>query len=192
MKPLFFKDKILEYNSLLDMKEDVDTRIVDASVGNSRGSLGVDYGVRSTKLKPDIHPNDYPEISTKLLDMVTLYDEKAIKEDFIVWEFNYLIYNEGDHFRRHRDDIRKQNYPRRILSTSTLISQSEDFEGGELIIFNDDEGTEIDTELQVGETVIFHSKYAPHQVNPVTKGTREVLVAWIYYKYDVHKYKNII
>ena len=66
--------------------------------------------------------------------------------------------------------------PQRRLSTSTLISESTDFEGGELILF-DDHGNEINPGLEVGETILFDSRRA-HKVNPVTKGIREVLVAW--------------
>ena len=122
--------------------------------------------------------------------MVNKWNPERLNADFIVNEFNYLIYDKGDHFKRHRDKLFVEGRPQRVYSTSTLISQSDDFEGGELIVYDNDNNP-INTDLQVGETAFFDSN-SSHQVNPVTKGTREVLVAWIYKKDDVQKYKNII
>lgn len=58
------------------------------------------------------------------------------------------------------------------------MHKTEDLEGGDLIIY-DKNGEQINTELEVGETVIFYSS-AFHKVTPITKGGREVLVGWIY------------
>ena len=189
MQKLFMKHKIVNYNSLLDMKEDVDGELNDAGVYNN-GNGKVDKSTRSTKIKDFIQPRHYPDISNQLIELVNKWNPIRINEDYIVYEFNYLVYNEGDHFKRHRDKLNKKNAANRIYSTSTLISQSDDFEGGELIIYDKDDNP-INTDLQVGETAFFDSTTA-HQVNPVTKGTREVLVAWIYKKSDVQKYTNRI
>lgn len=189
MQKLFMKNKIVDYNSLLDMKEDVDGELKDAGVYNSAGGR-IDKSTRSTKIKEFITPKHYPDISNQLIKLVNKWNPARLNDDYIVWEFNYLIYDKGDHFKRHKDKIIVKNKAERIYSTSTLISQSEDFEGGELIVFDEDDNP-INTDLQVGETAFFDSM-TPHQVNPVTKGTREVLVAWIYKKSDVQKYTNRI
>ncbi len=189
MQKLFMKHKIVDFNSLLDMKEDVDGTLIPATLWSPEG--GCENKVtRSTKLKPFVKPKDYPDICSQLIKLVNKWNPELLNADFIVNEFNYLIYNEGDHFKRHRDRISHKNRSTRLYSTSTLISQSADFEGGELIIYDDNDNP-INTDLQVGETAFFDS-FTPHQVNPVTKGTREVLVAWIYKKDDVQKYKNIL
>tara|TARA_R110001632_G_scaffold159076_3_gene277296 strand:- start:967 stop:1536 length:570 start_codon:yes stop_codon:yes gene_type:complete len=189
MQKLFIKHKIVDYNSLLDMKEDVDGTLVDAEVWSPKGG-NKNKQARSTKLKRFIKPYDYPDICMQLITLVNKWNPDKLNLEHMVWEFNYLIYTEGDHFKRHRDRMKQNNRPDRLYSTSTLISQSADFEGGELIIYDDDDNP-TNTDLQVGETAFFDSM-TPHQVNPVTKGTREVLVAWIYKKEDVQKYKNII
>ena len=181
MTDLFIKQKIVDYDVLLEMKEDVSGELVQAGVVDKNNRSVIDLTSRSTNMKTVIKPKHYPDVCQALLGLVSYWPDPRIKEECIVWEFNYLIYNEGDHFRRHRDRIGKG--PPRIYSTSTLISQSDDFEGGELIIFDEEENP-INTDLQVGETAFFHSTTL-HQVNPVTKGTREVLVAWIYEKSDL-------
>ena len=67
--------------------------------------------------------------------------------------------------------------PRRF-STVTLLSKSDDLEGGDLLVYYENENY-INTSLEVGETVIFYSS-TNHKVTPITKGGREVLVGWIY------------
>ena len=189
MTDLFIKQKIVDYDVLLEMKEDVSGELVQAGVVDYDNKGRIDLESRSTKQKTVIKPKHYPDVCQALLNLVSYWPDPRIKEECIVWEFNYLIYNEGDHFKKHKDRITIENQPKRIYSTSTLISQSDDFEGGELIIY-DKEETPINTDLKVGETVFFHST-TQHQVNPVTKGTREVLVAWIYEKNDLLS-RNII
>ena len=189
MQKLFMKHKIVDFNSLLDMKEDIDGEMENAGI-YANGKETVNKTSRSTKIKPFVKPKDYPDICSQLIKLVNKWNTDRINADFIVDEFNYLIYNEGDHFKRHRDRFKQNNRPERLYSTSTLISQSADFEGGELIIYDDNDNP-INTDLQVGETAFFDS-FTPHQVNPVTKGTREVLVAWIFKKNDVLKHKKIL
>ena len=181
MTDLFIKQKVIDYDVLLEMKEDVSGELIQAGVVDQNNNPKIDLTSRSTQQKKVIQPKHYPDVCQALLNLVSYWPDPRIKEECIVWEFNYLIYNEGDHFKKHRDRIK--NAPQRIYSTSTLISQSDDFEGGELIIYDKEENP-INTDLQVGETVFFHSM-TEHQVNPVTKGTREVLVAWIYEKSDL-------
>ena len=192
MSNLFIKQKIVNYNSLLDMKEDNDGELVEALVSSKDSpNPEVDKSFRSTKVKKYIKPALYPEICKSLLELIPMFRPKFIKERYSVDEFNYLIYNEGDFFKKHRDQVpRRDGGPPRLISTSTLISQSDDFEGGELIVFNGEKA--INTNLQVGETIMFDAAQCWHQVNPVKRGTREVLVAWIYLKHDVHSRKNLI
>ena len=185
MQKLFMKQTIVDYNSLLDMKEDFDQHIINAEI---YAKAKLDKNIRSTKMNAAIKPIDYPDVATQLLQLIPVWNSKRLSSDYLVYEFNYLIYNKGDHFKKHRDRLDKP--PNRIYSTSTLISQSSDFEGGELIIYDGDDEP-INTDLQVGETAFFDS-WTSHQVNPVTKGTREVLVAWIYKKSDLQNYKKIL
>jgi predicted 2-oxoglutarate/Fe(II)-dependent dioxygenase YbiX len=62
-----------------------------------------------------------------------------------------------------------------------MLSKTDDMVGGQLSVFEEDKEHVID--LQVGETVVFFSS-TWHQVTAVTKGGREVLVAWVYDNLD--------
>ncbi len=205
MNDIFFKKKVVDYDILLDMKYDMDGKVADASVQDDNYS-GIDKKVRSTKLKTFIKVEHYPDICEQLLKIVG--DSNFLKNritysgltpsDLKVNEFNYLIYEEGDYFIRHRDLLNAGTRlvvdnvptPQRRISTSTLISESTDFEGGELILFDEDKN-EIDSKLEVGETIMFDS-YTAHKVNPVTKGTREVLVAWFSLVQDIVEFEEAV
>ena len=119
-----------------------------------------------------IDPTLYPEI-TELL-------ESLVDDDTVVNQFDFLIYNKGDFFGRHRDIFKepeREDY--RIWTTITVLDLSDDLQGGQLCIDDNDP-----ISLQVGETVIFKSDVY-HEALEVLQGTRKVLVAWLgKYKYD--------
>jgi predicted 2-oxoglutarate/Fe(II)-dependent dioxygenase YbiX len=106
-------------------------------------------------------------------------DKKHIPSKLILKEMEYLKYGPTDHFKKHNDSIHNKD-PRKIrrFSTVTLLSKTEDLEGGNLIIF-DKYDSKLEANLEVGETVLFYSSTF-HKVTPITKGGREVLVGWIY------------
>ena len=187
----YVKRKIVDYNSLLDMKEDMDGSLVEASTTNynqrtKKRESKQDKSVRSTKIKNFVKPFDYPDINKELIKLIPLLDDSKFSDDFYVFEYNYLIYGVGDHFTKHRDLINGEDLTidwssTRVFSTSTMISESADFQGGEFIFYDkyNEEGEEI--KIETGETLLFDATKG-HEVKPVTKGTREVLVAWIAYK----------
>lgn len=176
---LYMKRTDIPMQSLLDM-DFQDSAEVKAGVYNSRDGEKVDPNTRSTTIKQDIKPREYPDVCKHLLDMINIWDPTLDSKDFEVREFNYLKYGKGDKFKRHRDRIKKENTPLRIFSTSTIIKTSDDLTGGDFVIW-DHGGVEHTVELKPGETIFFDST-VPHEVREVTKGNREVLVAWIYYK----------
>jgi PKHD-type hydroxylase len=66
-------------------------------------------------------------------------------------------------------DIRK-------LSFSVQLSDPEDYEGGELVFYADNQ--EFNAPKTKGTIVFFHSSIL-HEVKPVKKGTRYALVSWV-------------
>lgn len=78
------------------------------------------------------------------------------------------------HYGWHTDSAYPNN--RRKLSISVQLSNSEDYEGGDLeFMFRD---PPVKASRQKRHAIVFPS-YAVHRVTPVTKGTRYSLVAWI-------------
>lgn len=179
---LYLKRKDIPIQSLLDMAADespeTTAKLYDPTIKGGRE----DPSRRSTTLKLDIVPEDYPEVTKHLLNMVNVWDPTLDPNDFRVKEFNYLRYGKGDKFVAHQDKVGKAKVLEgaRIFSTSTIVRVSEDLTGGVFRIW-DKGNTHHHVELDPGETIFF-SSLAWHEILEVTKGNREVLVAWISYK----------
>ena len=108
-----------------------------------------------------------------------LYDISYIES------ISYLVY-EGNGESRYEwhTDINLMGYRKydRKISGIIMLSNPEDYEGGELLVDitgtgNDDSIT--DVKLAKGDVLFFDSNFR-HCVKPVTKGTREVLVFWVH------------
>jgi hypothetical protein len=142
------------------------------------GEEKIDKSFRSS-ISKNIPPEFYPDLNKILTTFCQSLHERHFPSTLILREMEYLKYGIGGRFKPH-DDAIKHKDPRRIrrFSTVTLLSKSDDLEGGELIIF-DKYNNELKTNLEVGETVVFYSSTF-HKVTPITKGGREVLVGWIY------------
>lgn len=98
---------------------------------------------------------------------------------------NYLIYHgsESGKYTEHRDTTLGGFYKKydRKISSILMLSNPEDYEGGELQI---DIAGNLDFQtinLNKGDIVFFDSNFT-HRVTPVTKGTREVIVSWVHGK----------
>lgn len=184
MEKLFLKNKFIELNSLLDLVSEADD-FIDAAVYNKNkdGTMSgkVDKSQRSTKVEKGILSDFYPDICKQVLSIVKVWNSSLQVNDYKIGEFQYLRYVKGDHFIKHKDRTQSNKLAGgRLFSTTTLLSKSNDFEGGEFIIYGDD-GYPINIDLDIGETIFFDSNTF-HEVKPVTKGIRDVLVTWIYKK----------
>ena len=82
-----------------------------------------------------------------------------------------LRYKTGDYVREHVDTSAAQH---RTLSCSIILN--DDYEGGEIAFFNG----KVRPFLKKGDMLIFPSGFTyPHQVLPVTSGTRYAIITWI-------------
>ena len=89
---------------------------------------------------------------------------------YIAPDGHYNFHRDSDgHSRENIDDsVRK-------ISMTCLLTDPNEFEGGDLQIQTSD--TPYDVKLEKGDIVVFPS-YLLHRVSPVTKGIRHSLVAW--------------
>ena len=180
-RELYVKKKVIDFNSLLDAKADIG-EFIPATIRHQKQDkrqLIHDNTVRSTLVKTSVKPEHYPDLNKSMLSLLPLLGPDLHPDRHRVIEYNYLKYNEGDFFTKHRDVI-EEDHPKSIrrFSTTTLISESDDFEGGEFLLWNKSDGPSIEIKLEAGETLLFESTKV-HEVKPVTKGTREALIAWI-------------
>ena len=91
-----------------------------------------------------------------------------IKEDT---GYMLLRYKTGDYVKKHVDTSSDQH---RTLSCSLILN--DDYEGGEITFLDG----EIKPNLKKGDLLIFPSSFTyPHQVLPVTSGTRYSIITWI-------------
>lgn len=92
----------------------------------------------------------------------------------------YTIYEKDQHYDWHIDSWDDQIIPMtRKISYSVLLSNPDEYEGGELEIvpfgmFH----KSILVKPKAGSVVFFDSLF-PHKVHPVKNGTRKTLVSWV-------------
>lgn len=87
--------------------------------------------------------------------------------------YELLRYNTGDFYLEHTDAANVSNHPHRILSCS--FGLNDDYEGGEFTFF----GRELKYKIKKGSCIMFPSNFMyPHEVMPVTSGTRYSIVTW--------------
>jgi hypothetical protein len=84
--------------------------------------------------------------------------------------YELLKYSEGCFYIQHTDSFKARP---RAVSCSFILN--DDFEGGEFAFFD----RELKYKLDKGDALLFPSNFMyPHEVLPVTKGTRYSIVTW--------------
>ena len=98
-------------------------------------------------------------------------------------KLNLHHYTIGDEFGKHIDT----GSP--IKEWNVGIILNEDFEGGDYIIFDENDNP-ISIDKKIGNVCIFQSQI-PHQVTPITKGERWAIAMFIH-KFRMSQNKSII
>ena len=100
------------------------------------------------------------------------------------FKFDLFGINEGFQFTNYEAPSGKygkhvdrgMNITIRKLSISIQLTDPEKYEGGELYLYDEDEGTLMD---KTQGTLILFPSYVLHEVKPVIKGERNSLVTWV-------------
>jgi PKHD-type hydroxylase len=101
------------------------------------------------------------------------YPKKIIKIMCNFYETNQYY---GKHVDNAIIDIGKQSSGRADLSFTLFLADKSEYQGGELVIYDDQE--EIEYKLNAGEMIIYDSGKI-HEVRKVTSGKRICIVGWI-------------
>jgi Rps23 Pro-64 3,4-dihydroxylase Tpa1-like proline 4-hydroxylase len=93
-----------------------------------------------------------------------------------------LKYQRGDVFKPHRDCSNRHNAAEwarhRLLTLVLAVSvQGEDYNGGDLVLYSDADGSRVPVPLAPGDLCLFHADTL-HSVTPITAGTRLSVVSW--------------
>ena len=141
--------------------------------GNKNNRKSKVSWLSDTKLNKDIN------------DIILDHNKKA-KWNFVLKEFEplqYTVYEINDHYDWHIDSHSKPYPNGYIRKISFTLCLNEDYEGGEFEISNPNPkpekhiNTKFNHKFTLG-TVISFPSFVWHKVNPVTFGTRKVLVGW--------------
>jgi len=144
-------------------------------------SRGLDKDIRNVKghhLSFDT-PTDlfyWNYIKTEIERLYTFYKIKFSKMESIkINQIDLLKYKTGGKYEIHIDHF--TNSPRHL---SLIINLNDNYKGGDLI-FTDQKEKEIKRfKLSKGSIIFFPSNFMyPHKIEPITKGTRFSVVAWL-------------
>lgn len=152
--------------------------------GNGTIAAGEDPKIRSVKVSSLLEDQIGNSVSRRII-----YNELKKFTSFINAEytknvcsfydsqknyFQFLYYDSKmrGHYDYHTDHFFENP---RVLTILVGLNSSDEYEGGELFVQNQEEGIK----LGMGDLVAFPSNFMfPHKVNPVTKGQRKVLIIW--------------
>jgi PKHD-type hydroxylase len=146
--------------------------------GLIKGKTIGESDVRDSKISW-LHPVDGMDwVFRRVTDITLNLNERFFKFDLfgINEGFQFTNYEApSGKYGKHVD--REMNMPVRKLSISIQLTNPEEYEGGELKLYNgEEEGTLMD---KTQGTLIMFPSYVLHEVMPVTKGTRNSLVTWV-------------
>ena len=159
-------------------KEECKT-IVDVAKnkGLIKGKTKVESDIRNSKISW-LYPSDNMDwVFRRCTDIVTNLNNKFFKFDLHGFNEGFQFTNytaPGGKYGKHID--RSINNVIRKISISIQLTDSTEYEGGELYLYEDDEGILMD---KTQGTLIMFPSYVLHEVMPVTKGERNSLVTWV-------------
>ena len=176
----FYLDKVntYAYCEKVFTKEECDKIIkIAKNKGLIKGTTNGKTDVRSSKVSW-LYASDDLEFAFRIItDVVLNLNERFFQFDIFGLNEGFQFTNykaPSDNYGKHID--RSNNFIVRKLSLSIQLTDPKEYEGGELILYENDEGTVMKKEQ--GTLVLFPS-YVLHEVKPVTKGERNSLVAWV-------------
>jgi PKHD-type hydroxylase len=145
--------------------------------GLVKGKTKVESDVRNSKISW-LYPIDNIDwVFRRVTDITLNLNERFFKFDLFGLNEGFQFTNyeaPSGKYGKHVD--RGMNIPVRKLSISIQLTNPEEYEGGELYLYDDDKGTLMD---KTQGTLIIFPSYILHEVMPVTKGERNSLVTWV-------------
>ncbi len=161
----------------IDMVRGLWQRNEEVEAKLSSGEEGFDDALRKTKVAFIEPQKENHWLYEKLGSLAIKCNQERYGFDILGFHYNLQLakYGEGDFFNWHLD-FGVGPISNRKLSISVQLSDPSEYEGGELqFMINDDI---INAPKEKGTVIIFPS-FIMHRVTPITKGTRQSIVAWI-------------
>lgn len=161
-------------------KEECQTIInIAKDKGLIKGTTKEESNVRDSKVSWLYSVDKMDWVFRRVTDIVLNLNERFFK-------FDLFGLNEGLQFTNYEAPSGKygkhvdrgMNMPVRKLSISIQLTNPEEYEGGELKLYDGDDEEGITMDKTQGTLIMFPS-YVLHEVMPVTKGERNSLVTWV-------------
>jgi len=90
-------------------------------------------------------------------------------------QIDLLKYEVGGKYEIHSD-----HYENEQRTLTFILNLNEEYEGGDLIFYNQDNTEMKRVKCKTATCIMFPSNFQyPHRIEPVTKGTRYSIVAWL-------------
>jgi predicted 2-oxoglutarate/Fe(II)-dependent dioxygenase YbiX len=122
---------------------------------------------KNNKIRAKLDKYIFASVAKCIQEYNTKFSHCKIEEDS---GYELLKYPEGCFYTEHTDSFKARP---RAVSCSFILNN--DFEGGEFAFFD----RELTYKLEKGDALMFPSNFMyPHEVMPVTKGTRYSIVTW--------------
>jgi PKHD-type hydroxylase len=144
-----------------------------------QGLIKGESDVRDSKISWLYSNDDIDWVFRRVTDIVLNLNEKFFKFDLFGLNEGFQFTNyeaPSGKYGKHID--RGINTPVRKLSISIQLTDPEEYEGGELKLYDGDDNQANVMDKTQGTLILFPS-YVLHEVMPVTKGERNSLVTWV-------------
>ena len=192
MQPMFPQDEIdiqnyFYYNAGFS-QEELDKVYKDVNtLPFQKGTTGMDdednsKKIRSSSIKWIPKTESWKWLYEKLFNM-------AVEANNALWHFDLLTADdciqyteyydvEGGHYGWHQD-IGPGLMSKRKVSITVQLSDSDEYEGGDLEIFRGGDPNEAEKAPRGKGVVFIFPSFIMHIVTPITKGTRRSFVLWV-------------
>ena len=161
-------------------KEECQTIInIAKDKGLIKGTTKEESNVRDSKVSWLYSVDKMDWVFRRVTDIVLNLNERFFKFDLFGLNEGFQFTNyeaPSGKYGKHVD--RGMNMPVRKLSISIQLTNPEEYEGGELKLYDGDNEEGITMDKTQGTLIMFPS-YVLHEVMPVTKGERNSLVTWV-------------
>ena len=159
-------------------KEECQTIInIAKDKGLIKGKTKDESDVRDSKISWLYPIDDMEWVFRRVTDITLNLNEKFFKFDLFGMNEGFQFTNyeaPSGKYGKHVD--RAINMCVRKLSISIQLTNPDEYEGGELYLYDGDKGISMD---KTQGTLIIFPSYVLHEVMPVTKGERNSLVTWV-------------
>jgi len=145
--------------------------------GLTKGTTIGKSNFRKSKISWLYSSDDMEWVFRRVTDIILNLNERFFGFDIFGLNEGFQFTNykaPSDKYGKHVD--RALNMLVRKLSVSIQLTDPKEYEGGELYLYDSNEGQLMDKKQG---TLIMFPSYVVHEVMPVTKGERNSLVTWV-------------